>query len=396
MEQKQELETINIGIVGHIDHGKTTLLHKISGKWTDTHSEELKRGITIKLGYADIILYKDKNRYNREGKGQPVRHVSFVDAPGHEMLMAIMLSGAAIVDAAILVVSAQEGIKPQTREHVMALQAKHIRHIIVVQNKIDLVSKEQAVKNYQEIKAFLKGKYDAAPIIPVSAQQEVNISAIYEALATIPLDVRREEKLPVFLVARSFDVNKPGTKPAVLQGAVLGGTLRSGTLQVGDQIEIKPGLAFKEANQYQYKTLTASILKLFKGSQIVTTLTPGGSMSIETSLDMSLGKGDALAGCVASVQGMLPEPVTSLKVKYTLFPEVFGLSGSQKVEPLKASESVLLSINTSMSIGVIKKLAGNELEFSLKIPVVPFKGDNVALSRNIGGHWRLIGYGEVL
>ena len=152
-----DIETINVGMVGHIDHGKTTLLHKLSGKWTDTHSEELKRGITIKLGYADIVIYKDKSGYNKDKKGEAIRHVSFVDAPGHEMLMATMLSGAAMIDAAILVVAANEGIKPQTIEHVAALQAKKVKNLIVAQNKIDLVDIEQAKKNYIEIKELLKG-----------------------------------------------------------------------------------------------------------------------------------------------------------------------------------------------------------------------------------------------
>src|SRR3989344_2215984 len=169
------LPTINVGIFGHIDHGKTTLLYKLSGKWTDTHSEELKRGITIKLGYADISIYKDKEGYNISKKGDKVREVSFIDAPGHEMLMATMLSGAALIDAALLVVAANEGIKPQTREHVMALQAKGIKNLIVIQNKIDLVDEEGAKKNYNSLKEFLKGKYDNALIIPVSAQQDVNI-----------------------------------------------------------------------------------------------------------------------------------------------------------------------------------------------------------------------------
>src|SRR3972149_10388439 len=148
-----ELETINIGMVGHIDHGKTTLLYKLSGKWTDTHSEELKRGITIRLGYADIVLYKDKDKYNKDKKGEAVRHVSFVDAPGHEMLMATMLSGAAMIDAAILVIAANEGIKPQTIEHVAALQSKKVKNLIVAQNKIDLVDLEQAKKNFEDMKA---------------------------------------------------------------------------------------------------------------------------------------------------------------------------------------------------------------------------------------------------
>jgi len=289
------LETINVGIVGHIDHGKTTLLERLSGKWASLHSEELKRGITIKLGYADIVLYDNNGDFNRE-KGTPVRHVSFVDAPGHEMLMATMLSGAAMMDAAILVVSAQEGIKPQTREHLMALQAKGIKNLIVVQNKIDLVTVEQAKKNYQEIKSLLKGKYDDAPIIPVSAQQLVNINRIYQALAEVKIPQRNLEGEPVFLIARSFDINRPGSKPDGLHGTVLGGTLKSGKLKVGDEIEIKPGLLIKEANQYKYRPLKTKILSLFKGTKKMKELTPGGSMSIETELDMYVGKNDSLSG----------------------------------------------------------------------------------------------------
>ena len=168
-EDIENLEMLNIGTVGHIDHGKTTLVYRLTGKFTDTHSEELKRGITIKLGYADTIIEK-------QGKK---RYISFVDAPGHEMLMATMLSGAAIIDAAILVIAANEGIKPQTREHLIALQSKNIKQIIIVQNKIDLVSKEQALKNYQEIKNFVKGTIaENSVIIPISAQQDINIEQL--------------------------------------------------------------------------------------------------------------------------------------------------------------------------------------------------------------------------
>ncbi|HKL24494.1 MAG TPA: GTP-binding protein, partial [Candidatus Nanoarchaeia archaeon] len=115
-KQAQELPELNIGVVGHIDHGKTTLLNKLTGKFADTHSEELKRGITIKLGYADTKIYKQGDNYNISREGEAVRYVSFIDAPGHEMLMATMLSGAALIDAAVLVIAANEGIKPQTKE----------------------------------------------------------------------------------------------------------------------------------------------------------------------------------------------------------------------------------------------------------------------------------------
>lgn len=391
-----ELETINIGVVGHIEHGKTTLVYKLSGRWTGTHSEELRRGITIKLGYADIVLYKDKNEYNKDGRGEPVRHVSFVDAPGHEMLMATMLSGAAMIDAAILVVAANEGIKPQTIEHVAALQAKKVKNLIVAQNKIDLVDAEQAKKNYFEIKELLKGKFDDAPIIPISAQQEVNLDKIYEAIAKIKILDRNENAIPIFIIARSFDINRPGTKPENLHGAVLGGTLKQGKLKVGDEIEIKPGRVSKEANQLKYNILKTKIVKLFNGSKEVRELTPGGSMSIETELDMTLGKSDALLGNVASLSGKLPEMTTNLSVKYNLFPEVFGVGGHVKVEQIKPSEMLMLSVNTSMSVGIVKKMKKDIIELSLKIPIVPFKRDNVGIARNIGNHWRLIGYGEIV
>jgi len=391
-----KLPTINVALVGHIDHGKTTLLEKLSGKWTDTHSEELKRGITIKLGYADIILHKDKE-YNIQEKGKPIKYISFIDAPGHEMLMATMLSGAAIVDAAILVVAANEGIKPQTQEHLAALQAKGIKNVIIAQNKIDLVSKEQALENYKKIKEFVKGTIaQDSPIIPISAQQSINLQSLYEALDSIKLPVRNTKEKPIFVIARSFDINKPGTSPKDLHGAVLGGALKQGILKVGQEIEIKPGLTIKESNQVKQKPLETKIVSLFKGKYKQDEITPGGSLAIETELDMSTGKTDILSGCVASTFGNLPEITSSIKLKHTLFKEIFGLGGHQSIEPIKPSETLMLSVNTSTTVGIAKKINKDEIELSLKIPVVPFKGDNVGIARNINNHWRLIGYGKVI
>ena len=273
-----KLPVLNIGMVGHIDHGKTTLLQALTGKFADTHSEELKRGITIKLGYADIEIYEDKGNYNIEKKGKLLRHVSFIDSPGHEMLMATMLSGAAIIDAAILVVAANEGIKPQTREHLVALQAKKINKIIIVQNKIDLVSKQQALKNYKDIKEFVKGTIaENASVIPVSAQQKVNIDLIYKALGEIEIPERNEKSEPVFIIARSFDINRPGTEAGKLHGGVLGGALKQGVLKVGDEIEIKPGLSKIEKNQYIYESVKTKIVSLFRGNYKINQAGAGGA-----------------------------------------------------------------------------------------------------------------------
>ena len=126
---------VNIGMIGHVDHGKTTLTKVISGEWTDRHSEEIKRGISIKLGYADASFYKcpdcegagcftTKKKCPCCGKKTEfLRTASFVDAPGHETLMATMLSGAAIMNGAILLVAANEKCpQPQTKQHLMEIE----------------------------------------------------------------------------------------------------------------------------------------------------------------------------------------------------------------------------------------------------------------------------------
>ncbi|MEK9682602.1 MAG: GTP-binding protein, partial [Nitrosopumilus sp.] len=125
---------VNIGTAGHVDHGKTTLIQALTGSWTSVHSQELKRGITIRVGYSDAAFYKCKNCEeplgysttpkcnNCGGESELSRVVSFVDSPGHESLMANMLSGSALMDGALLLVAANEKVpKPQTKEHLLAL-----------------------------------------------------------------------------------------------------------------------------------------------------------------------------------------------------------------------------------------------------------------------------------
>ena len=400
--EKSELPEINVGVVGHIDHGKTTLLSRLTGKFTDTHSEELKRGITIKLGYADAVIYEENGKYNAK-KGKPVRYVSFIDNPGHEMLMATMLSGAAIIDAAILVIAANEGIKPQTSEHLLALEAKKIKNIIIVQNKIDLVSKEKALENYKEIKQFTKGTIaENAVIIPISAQQGINIDKIFEELCKIKLPERNEKAEPIFLVARSFDINRPGTEIKNLHGGVIGGILKQGTLKIGDEIEIKPGMIIKKAHDKIYHTLTTKIISLYKGNQPISKVIPGASISIETNLDPILTKSDSLTGCLVSIKGKLPEITHNAKIKTKLFKEVLGAEDKKPVEPIKTKEMLMMSVNTTITVGTVEKIKNDaingtsEIEVSLNIPIVALKGNNVGLARNFKGHWRLIGFGEII
>ena len=235
-----------------------------------------------------------------------------------------------------------------------------------------------------------------AQIIPCSAQQEININKIFEALANIDIPARDIVSSPVFIIARSFDINKPGTKISELNGGVLGGSLKKGKLKVGDEIEIKPGISTKKENQMIYETVKTKITGIFKGSHRIDEATPGGSLALETELDPILTKADNLSGCITGISGKLPEITSNIKIKFHLFKEVYGAEKNIPIEQIKISELLMLSVSTSITVGMVKKIKGNEAELSLRIPIVPFKGDNLGIARNISGHWRLIGYGEII
>ncbi|MBD3204224.1 translation initiation factor IF-2 subunit gamma [Candidatus Woesearchaeota archaeon] len=405
-KQKKVQPELNIGLVGHVDHGKTTLTEKLSGKWTDTHSEEVKRGITIRLGYANTTFVKTKEgNFSTEAKAKKekkdfkiLRKISFVDAPGHESLMATMLSGATIMDGALLLIAANEKCpQPQTREHLMALKISGIKNIVVIQNKIDLVSEKRAVKNYENIKNFLKDtEFKDAPIIPISAQLGINIGEVIKTIQENIPTPKRDKKLdPIMYIARSFDINKPGQNIKDLKGGVLGGALKQGIIKKGDEIEIRPGHVYEEANKKVWKPYKTTVKNLMTGSTPVKEVGPGGSVGILTELDPSIVKSDSLTGNVVGHTGKLPEVWDKLKLEPHLLERVVGLEEEQQVEPIKMKELLMLNVNSAATVGVVTNVSKNLIECNLRLPVCADKKDRITISRRIGTRFRLIGYGLI-
>lgn len=399
---------MNIGIVGHVDHGKTTLVSALSGIWTDTHSEEIKRGISIRLGYADCTFRKcpicsEPECYTTEKKcpvhNEPsieLRTVSFVDSPGHETLMATMLSGAALMDGAVLVIAATEPCpQPQTKEHLMALDIIGIKNIVIVQNKIDLVTKEEALKHYQQIKNFVKGTVaENAPIIPVSAQTKVNLDLLIKTLEeTMPTPAHNLDLPWQLSIARSFDVNKPGTPPDKLVGGVIGGTLSQGRIRQKDEIEIRPGRKIEYEGKTNWVPIRTTVTKLMYGGESVKEATPGGLLGIGTKLDPYLTKSDGLVGQVAGAPGTLPPVWDSFTMDVHLLEKVVGAVEETKVEPIRTNELLMLSIGTATTVGMVTSARKNEAEVKLKRPVCAGTGGRIAISRRIGSRFRLIGMG---
>ncbi|MDR3075488.1 MAG: translation initiation factor IF-2 subunit gamma [Candidatus Methanoplasma sp.] len=401
---------VNIGMIGHVDHGKTTLTKALSGEWTDRHSEEIKRGISIRLGYADVAFYKcpvceGSAAYGTSAKckcgekAEFLRAVSFVDAPGHETLMATMLSGAALMDGALLLVAANEKCpQPQTKEHLMALSIIGIDKIIIVQNKIDIVTREQAIENYRQIKEFVKGTIaENAPIIPVSANRGVNIDMLIESIeGHIVSKIERDLTAPPLMhVARSFDINSPGTVPKDLKGGVIGGTLIQGKLKIDDEIEIVPGRRVEIAGKPTYEKISAKVTSLQAGGKSVKEVLPGGLIAIGTGLDPSITKSDGLTGRVVGIPGKLPPVVHDFMMRTTLLDRVVGSSADLIVDEIKSNEPLMLSVGTATTVGIVKSARAGSAEVVLKIPVSILPGQRVAISRRISNKWRLIGYGII-
>lgn len=397
---------VNIGLVGHVDHGKTTLTKALTGEWTDRHSEELKRGISIKLGYADAAFYKCPDGEPPAGyttdpacaagaQAEFLRAVSFVDAPGHEALMATMLSGAALMDGALLLIAANEPVpQPQTREHLYALDIIGVRKVVVVQNKIDLLTPEQATENFEQITTFLEGSpIERAPIVPLSANHGVNIDAlIYTIEQVIPTPVRDPAKPPLMYVARSFDVNRPGTRPPELRGGVLGGSLLQGRLKVGEEIEIRPGLTGPaEGHMEAVRTIVTSLVS---GGNELDELRPGGLAAIGTSLDPALTKADALMGRLVGTTETLPPVTQRIRLQVSLLDRVVGVQREVKVEKIHSNETLQLTVGTTVAPGKVTSARGDEVEVHLARPVTVFPGSRVAVSRRFNA-WRLIGHGIV-
>jgi len=397
------LPEVNIGMIGHVAHGKTTLTNALTGKLTLQHSEELKRGITIKLGYADATLYrcKDCGFYFSNSDHCPscfsknielLRTVSFLDAPGHETLMATVLTAAPLMDGALLLIAAnQKCPQPQTREHLKAIEIVGIKNVVIVQNKIDLVDKERVLENYQEIKEFLKNtSIEDAPIIPVSAQFNVNVDRVIEAIQEkIPTPKRDPKKSPRMYTVRSFDVNKPGTPIKKLKGGVIGGSVVQGRIKVGDEIEIRPGII--KGNKVE--PLYTRVIGLQKAGYNLEEVGPGGLVGLMTNLDPFLTKDDRLSGTIVGLANELPENRSEIEAEVSLLERVVGEKKERKAEPLRKGEKVLINVATQRTIGLIKEIKGSRVVFRLALPVVAEQKQRIVISRQIDGRWRLIGYG---
>ncbi|PPE02307.1 hypothetical protein GOBAR_DD00641 [Gossypium barbadense] len=344
--------TINIGTIGHVAHGKSTVVKAISGVQTVRFKNELERNITIKLGYANAKIYKCEDErcprpmsFKAYGSGKEdsplcdvpgfencrmklLRHVSFVDCPvgsyvcsatGHDILMATMLNGAAIMDGALLLIAANESCpQPQTSEHLAAVEIMRLQHIIILQNKVDLIQENVAINQHEAIQKFIQGTVaDGAPVVPISAQLIYNIDVVCEYIVKkIPIPERNFISPPNMIVIRSFDVNKPGFEVDEIKGGVAGGSILQGVLKVNQFIEVRPGIVVKDENgNIKCTPIYSRIVSLYAEQNELQFAVPGGLIGVGTTMDPTLTRADRLVGQVLGEVGSLPDVFVELEDK---------------------------------------------------------------------------------
>lgn len=329
-----------LGTAGHIDHGKTALVKALTGVDTDRLPEEKARGISIDLGFASLTLPGGER-------------VSIVDVPGHERFLKNMLAGATGMDAVLLVVAADEGVMPQTREHLDVLQLLQVARGMVVITKVDLAEAEWLELVEEEIRQLVQGSFlEHAPVVGVSAVTGQGLDLLRSSLSQILRDVpeRDREALPRLPVDRAFAVAGFGT--------VVTGTLHCGELVVGEKLELVP------------PAIPVRVRGLEVHGSAVDRAGPGQRVAANLA---GVGWGQVERGYVLTWPGFL-QPVRTFTASFQL------LKGSR---PLANGARVRVHVGTAEVMGRAILLdadelapgAGGHLRFRADRPMAAFPGD---------------------
>src|SRR3990167_11025017 len=300
---------IIIGTQGRVANGKSSLIRTFTGINPMKFTKEAEKNMTIKLGYTNSKFYKCKfcpepwcyqvnqNECIQCGKQNELKlHVSFVDSPGHNDLQATALSGASNMDFCLLLVSADCEQDLETNEHYKAIKILGLEEsTIILHNKIDLVSKEVALERWDKLKQIYGVKF----ILPICAQFGFGLNYLTQFLVeSIPNPIgsklinKINSPLKISII-RSFDVNKPSTPVEMIVGAVVGGTIKSGYLKIGDKVKIIPGVVLANGQNHPIEAYIESLKTDSTSLQIAY---PGGLIGIGLSVDPTLSKEDRLVG----------------------------------------------------------------------------------------------------
>jgi translation initiation factor 2 subunit 3 len=389
---------LNVGFIGSVSHGKSTTVERLTGTKTQKHSKELERNITINLGYANIKIYYNeeiKQFSHKEYEGYKLyRHISFVDCPGHKALAATMISGSRVMNAAILLVALNESIpQPQTQSHTEVLKHTDINNVLIVPNKIDLLSTEKDVqRSVQELSKFIDSNkmLKDKNVVPISAYKNINIEHITRFLSTIPPTNINENVNKEFnmYVLRSFDINYVSTQIDNLKGGVIGGSIQSGYIEIGDTVLISPGIVKNGV----CRPIVANVVSIFSEKTPLEIAFPGGLVALGLDCDPSLCKQNLLLGnSIIKLSKTRPEISVefTIEIEYLKEPSLF-----------KNLTNIIILVNSRSIKAKIKKkkdIINNKqmLLLTVDIPIVINYDDTFPIMTLISDTVDLYAFGKI-
>jgi translation initiation factor 2 subunit 3 len=379
---------LNIGMLGSVSDGKSTTVFKLTGTKTQKYSSELKRNITIKPGYANMKIYNNNGKLDSCNssetlEGELVNHLSFVDCPGHYELIITMLSNIEVMDGIILVVSAAEKInnKPQLLQHMQAIQIGQFKNVIILFNKLDLISKKVAIERKIELDLLLD-EYNIKPkiIIPTAINLGLGKDNILKAIIKYFPPNKDNNKDNLFYITRSFNINKNNCKYKDLKGGVIGGSLLNGEFKVGDEIEIRPGVIENINGCITCKPLISKITSLQSDNLKLNNISPGGLIGIGTNIDPQFTLNDYLSGNIVGIKGSLPDIYNKINIKY------------EKINNENINNNDLLYLQIG-PMSCKSKFINNE--FYLEKPCCINQKMLIIISKKINNKFCIIAYGHL-
>ena len=395
---------LNIGTIGSVSNGKTTLVKALSGTNTIRHSNEKKRNITIKAGYANMKVWlKSDGSFDTTNSEDTiedatlVHHISFVDCPGHQELILTMMNSVSLMKGVIVVISAAESISnnPQLVQHLTAAKISGLdKRLIVIFNKLDLITLEKAIERKEELDELLT-KLNIKPqyIIPTALNKKIGLSNVIKAIMEIfPPELYDTclNETTEFRITRSFDINKPGTNWNEMSGGVFGGSLLTGSIKLGDEIEIRPGqYAKKKDGGFNVIPIITTVNSIQTDKISIETLYPGGLTAIGTDIDPYYCKDDKLAGAVVGIKGTLPPVYHEIVMNITMTTD-FDCNWIPK-----CNDNVNLQIGNVNTEAQLVDIKNDNLKFKLSKPACISSESLIIVCCNIVNILKIVGFGHL-
>ena len=407
LKNHQETQAICVlGMLGSVSAGKTSLCEKLAKNKIPKTKEESINQSTRRVGYINIKIYGDSNNnYLLNPTIIPsnyklLRHFSMADNPGHNSLMTTLIAGTAPINVALLVISCNEGIAPQTYQHIKCFKCTEITDISIIISKLDLAkTKEQLYELIDKIDTFMNEELDEnldPPIIPLSSFDGTNMNQLIKFLLSrnysniIASTIKEEFNMNII---RSFDINKPGTKINCLKGAVIGGSIKTGYLTKGDVILILPGIINKNKDIIEYTPLLTQVVNLQSNEFNMEVVIPGGFIAIETTLDSSLSKANNLSGNIIKKINSLDDiSLYALKCYNSIFINniVYLINDYELIE----KEKYILALHGLCHCATFNDK--NNMHFIIDAPFYIKDNDKIAILKKQNNNTIIIGYANII